>query len=314
MTFDKLRVSIFEAYQNNEISRNTCEDMLESVLDMEGNHIVAEAENARTEFMGVALEAAGGEIEFAAFEKKAATFGQKISNAWEAFKKWVKKIIDSIKAKLGFKKNYKVRISETFDKGMDQIIHAANAIAANAGPKEIAAAIAGIAVSGIGIFKGVKMITKNSSDVEKKAKKATESSNKIIQFFDRLRGKGKTETPTTPANGEQQGADKKTDGGDQTNVVIRKGREFLGFINKGITALRNRFCKNGQWVEIGGPTVEGDLPGEANTVANPTGHHPGTTTEDDYEDNPQVGVNNESTDDIDGDEFDFESMLADLDI
>lgn len=313
MTFDKLRVSIFEAYQNDEISRDTCENMLESVLDMEGKHIVADANAARNEFMSVALEAAGGDVEFAAFEKKATTFGQKIANVWEAFKKWVKKIIDAIKAKLGFKKSYKVRISEGFDKALDQIIHAGNAIAANAGPKEIVAALGGIALTGIGIFKGVKMITKNTKDVEKKAQKATESSNKIIQLFDRIRGKGKTETPNaTPANGEKK-PDAKTDGGDSTNIVISKTREFLDFINKGITALRNKFFKNGQWVEIGGPTIEGDLPGEANTVANPRGHHPGTTTEDDYEDNPQVGVDEHTEIDLDGD-FDFESMLADLDI
>ena len=89
MTFDKLRLSIFEAYQNEEISRDTCQNMLESVTDMEGDHIASEADSVRGSFMGIAMEAANGNVEFAAFEKEAQSFGDKVKGLWEKFKKWL---------------------------------------------------------------------------------------------------------------------------------------------------------------------------------------------------------------------------------
>lgn len=238
MTFDKLRVSIFEAYQNDEISRDTCESMLESVLDMEGNHIVAEAEAARNEFMGVALEAAGGSVEFAVLEKKATTFGQKIANAWEKFKAWVKKIIDNIKAKLGFKKKFTVRVSEQFDKIMDQIIGLGNSIAANAGPKEIFAAVSAVAVAGVGIFKGIKMITKNADDEAKKCWKASEAIKKITEKAHQACTRAKNGGFDTPEEKETAKAYNDIGGnGDNSAGIMSHLRGMLNCIHSGITGI-----------------------------------------------------------------------------
>ncbi len=180
MTFDKLRVSIFEAYQNDEISRETCQDMLESVLNMEGNHIVAEGEAIRSDFMNVALECANGNVEFTALEKKAETFGEKVKAVWEKFKAWVKKIVDGIKNKLFPKKSVSIRISEGFDKALDKASQLVNAVAANADFVKIAEALLGVATAAGAIFAGKKFVTKRADDIHKKILKVSTGFQKLV--------------------------------------------------------------------------------------------------------------------------------------
>lgn len=180
MTFDKLRLSIFEAYQNEEISRDTCQNMLESVMDMEGDHIVAEAEAIRADFMGVALECANGGVEFAAFEKKAETFGDKIKGVWEKFKAWVKKIIDSIKKKVCPKK--KVSVSEQFMAFVDKCINIANGIAANADALTVVKMIGGAIAAAGGIFTGKKLVTMGADRVHDKIISAINGVGKMIDW------------------------------------------------------------------------------------------------------------------------------------
>lgn len=180
MTFDKLRVSIFEAYQNEEISRETCQSMLESVTNMEGDHIVAEGEAIRSDFMNVALECANGNVEFAALEKKAETFGEKVKAVWEKFKAWVKKIVDGIKNKLFPKKPVTVRISEGFDKALDKASQLVNAVAANADFVKIAEALLGVATAAGTIFAGKKFVSKRADDIHKKILKVSTGFQKLV--------------------------------------------------------------------------------------------------------------------------------------
>lgn len=180
MTFDKLRVSIFEAYQNDEISRETCQDMLESVLNMEGDHIVAENEAIRSDFMNVALECANGNVEFTALEKKAETFGEKVKAVWEKFKAWVKKIVDAIKNKLFPKKPVTVRISEAFDKALDKASQLLNAVAANADFVSIAKTLLACAAGTGAILAGNKFVTKRADDVHKKILKVSTGFQKLV--------------------------------------------------------------------------------------------------------------------------------------
>lgn len=178
MTFDKLRLSIFEAYQNEEISRDTCQNMLESVMDMEGDHIVAEAEAIRADFMGVALECANGGVEFAAFEKKAETFGDKVKAVWEKFKAWVKKIVDSIKKKVCPKK--KISVSEEFMKFVDKAISMVNSIKANADLITVAKSVLALVGSVGGIFAGKKMVTKYKDEIHRKLTTAADGVRKVV--------------------------------------------------------------------------------------------------------------------------------------
>lgn len=180
MTFDKLRLSIFEAYQNEEISRETCQNMLESVMDMEGDHIVAEAEAIRADFMGVALECANGNVEFAAFEKKAETFGDKVKAAWEKFKKWVSNIIESIKKKVCPKK--KVSVSEQFLAFLDKCADIANGIAANVDPFTVVKMITATIGTAGAIFTGKKLKTMGADRVHDKIISAINGVGKMIDW------------------------------------------------------------------------------------------------------------------------------------
>lgn len=343
MTFDKLRVSIFEAYQNNEISRNTCEDMLESVLKMEGDHIVAEAENARTEFMGVAMEAAHGGVEFAAFEKKAATFGQKIANAWEKFKAWVKKIIDAIKSKLGFKKSIKIQISEAADKLMDQIIHLGNSIAANAGPKEIVAAIAAVSIAGIGIFKGTHKKTVDAEQSAKKGFKCAGIIHKLVEKFDKKKKDNAQQAPASAdTNGQQPAAE---NGGDSTGQMMSKTRGILNWLNNSIASIRrsigiaagdaadavsdagerlSRKSMEAEYKRLFGKEVDPEMKNKDlwKAIKQKRGDYEDMMNNDNnmadysytYSDLTSGDSMMEMSDDLDNDDFDFESMLDDLDI
>lgn len=178
MTFDKLRLSIFEAYQNEEISRETCENMLESVTNMEGDHIVAEAEAVRADFMGVALECANGNVEFAAFEKQAETFGDKVKAVWEKFKKWVAGIVNAIKKKICPKQ--KISVSEEFMKFVDKATNMVNSIKANADLVTVAKSVLALVGSVGGIFVGKKMVTKYKDEVHKKLITAADGVRKVV--------------------------------------------------------------------------------------------------------------------------------------
>lgn len=187
MTFDKLRLSIFEAYQNEEISRDTCQNMLESVMDMEGDHIASEADSVRGNFMGIAMEAAHGGVEFAAFEKEAQSFGDKVKGLWEKFKKWLQGLIESIQKKLGFKKKHHIDINENMLKLCEKVKQVANGITANADPKALIAGALAIVGAGVGVFVGTRKKRVEAGDAQKKLFGGLKDIKKITDF---LSGKG----------------------------------------------------------------------------------------------------------------------------
>ena len=187
MTFDKLRLSIFEAYQNEEISRDTCQNMLESVMDMEGDHIASEADSVRGNFMGIAMEAANGSVEFAAFEKEAQSFGDKVKGLWEKFKKWLHGLIEAIQKKLGFKKKHHIEINENLLKLCDKVKQVANGITANADPKALIAGALAVVGAGVGVFMGVRKRRVEAGDAQKKLFGGLMDIKKITDF---LSGKG----------------------------------------------------------------------------------------------------------------------------
>ena len=326
MTFDKLRVSIFEAYQNDEISRDTCESMLESVLDMEGNHIVAEAENARTEFMGVAMEAAQGSVEFAAFEKKAESCGDKIKNAWKKFVAWVKKIIDAVKSKLGFKKKWYVQVSDEFDKLIDKVINLANGVTANMSPIQLAGAITGIigavGAAGFGIFKGVKKHRSEAGEQVKKLNKGLNAVHKISSAVSDWYNKDgnivkKVVNPDIEYKDDPKKKDNANKDGDakgSSNILMAGLRKLAGAFNAAITALHKRFGRSDAADNSPETVPDGHVSpkyDDNGTMADGQWMvDQGSATSDFASGNIMA----ESSDNLDDDNFDFESMLADLDI
>lgn len=96
MTYNDLRRSIYESYQSGEISAPQATQMLEKVMDIEGDHIVAEYEALENTFMGVAMEAANGYMDFTDFQEQAQVYTEGVKEIWNKFLDWVKGIISAI--------------------------------------------------------------------------------------------------------------------------------------------------------------------------------------------------------------------------
>nr|DAK53814.1 MAG TPA: hypothetical protein [Caudoviricetes sp.] len=96
MTYNDLRRSIYESYQSGEISGPQATQMLEKVMDIEGDHIVAEYEALENTFMGVAMEAANGYMDFSDFQEQAQVYTEGVKEIWTKFLDWIKGIISAI--------------------------------------------------------------------------------------------------------------------------------------------------------------------------------------------------------------------------
>lgn len=96
MTYNDLRRSIYESYQSGEISGPQATQMLEKVMDIEGDHIVAEYEALESTFMGVAMEAANGYMDFTDFQEQAQIYTEGVKEIWTKFVDWIKGIISAI--------------------------------------------------------------------------------------------------------------------------------------------------------------------------------------------------------------------------
>ena len=110
MTYNDLRRSIYESYQSGEISGPQATQMLEKVMDIEGDHIVAEYEALESTFMGVAMEAANGYMDFSDFQEQAQVYTEGVKEIWTKFLDWVKGIISAIFG-IEFKGNPTIEVS-----------------------------------------------------------------------------------------------------------------------------------------------------------------------------------------------------------
>lgn len=302
MTFDKLRLSIFEAYQNEEISRDTCQNMLESVMDMEGDHIASEADSVRGNFMGIAMEAANGSVEFAAFEKEAQSFGDKVKGLWDKFKKWLHNLIESIQKKLGFKKKHHIEINENLLKLCDKVKQVANGITANADPKALIAGALAVVGAGVGVFMGTRKRKVEAGEAQKKLFSGLKDISKITDF---LSGKG-------GKDGEESGLISSlrkltkpfSDGLSEISKKVGEIADAAGEFVKDRKEIRaaKKAAKNGEGAQEAAPEeVEAEEPtegGDKKTKQEST---------DDFSDGTVFG---ESADE----DFDLDAMLADLDI
>lgn len=168
MTYNDLRRSIYESYQSGEISGPQATQMLEKVMDIEGDHIVAEYEALESTFMGVAMEAANGYMDFTDFQEQAQVYTEGVKEIWDKFVSWLQGIISAIFG-IEFKGNpvipvnaEKVSLYKKFSGLCHEITSGHNA-------PGIAARIAGIAASiGASIFAGrkVKMTYKKFVDLQ----------------------------------------------------------------------------------------------------------------------------------------------------
>lgn len=104
-----LRLFIYEQYGNGQIDRDTARALISRISGPEYYeraylNAMAEIDVAESAFMESALDYANGYADQFTFEAQAETLGQKISNAWKTFKKWVSEMWDKLLKFLGIRK------------------------------------------------------------------------------------------------------------------------------------------------------------------------------------------------------------------
>ena len=168
MTYNDLRRSIYESYQSGEISGPQATQMLEKVMDIEGDHIVAEYEALENTFMGVAMEAANGYMDFSDFQEQAQVYTEGVKEIWDKFVSWLQGIISAIFG-IEFKGNPVIPVNAEKVSLYKKFSGLCHEITSGHSAPGIAARIAGIAASiGASIFAGrkVKMTYKKFVDLQ----------------------------------------------------------------------------------------------------------------------------------------------------
>lgn len=168
MTYNDLRRSIYESYQSGEISGPQATQMLEKVMDIEGDHIVAEYEALESTFMGVAMEAANGYMDFTDFQEQAQVYTEGVKEIWDKFVSWLQGIISAIFG-IEFKGNPVIPVNAEKVSLYKKFSGLCHEITSGHSTPGIAARIAGIAAGiGASIFAGrkVKMTYKKFVDLQ----------------------------------------------------------------------------------------------------------------------------------------------------
>lgn len=118
-----LRLFIYEQYGNGQIDRDTARALISRISGPEYYeraylNAMAEIDAAESAFMESALDYANGNGDQFTFEAQAETLGQKISNAWKSFCKWVAEMWDKALKAIGIRKkepDVKGMVKEKFD-------------------------------------------------------------------------------------------------------------------------------------------------------------------------------------------------------
>lgn len=116
MNFSEMKRDIYESWKDGEITKDTAARLLISFesacIDHELDLAMEAVDNAESSFMESAMHYSSGESTQEVFEAEAKSFGDAVKKAWEAFKKWVKNIVEKIGKKLS-----EIKAKITGDKG-----------------------------------------------------------------------------------------------------------------------------------------------------------------------------------------------------
>ena len=171
MTYNDLRRSIYESYQSGEISGPQATQMLEKVMDIEGDHIVAEYEALESTFMGVAMEAANGYMDFTDFQEQAQVYTEGVKEIWTKFLDWIKGIISAIFG-IEFKGNPTIEVNGDKVSLYQKFTNFCKKITSGKTDEGLIAGLVGLAATaGASIFAGhkVKMKYKKFAEIQKTA-------------------------------------------------------------------------------------------------------------------------------------------------
>lgn len=171
MTYNDLRRSIYESYQSGETSGPQATQMLEKVMDIEGDHIVAEYEALESTFMGVAMEAANGYMDFTDFQEQAQVYTEGVKEIWTKFLDWIKGIISAIFG-IEFKGNPTIEVNGDKVSLYQKFTNFCKKITSGKTDEGLIAGLVGLAATaGASIFAGhkVKMKYKKFAEIQKAA-------------------------------------------------------------------------------------------------------------------------------------------------
>lgn len=182
MTYNDLRRSIYESYQSGEISGPQATQMLEKVMDIEGDHIVAEYEALESTFMGVAMEAANGYMDFSDFQEQAQVYTEGVKEIWTKFLDWVKGIISAIFG-IEFKGNPTIEVNGDKVSLYQKFTAFCKKFTSGKADEGLIAGLVGLAATaGASIFAGhkVKMKYKKFAEIQKAA---VDSGKNVVEWM-----------------------------------------------------------------------------------------------------------------------------------
>lgn len=182
MTYNDLRRSIYESYQSGEISGPQATQMLEKVMDIEGDHIVAEYEALESTFMGVAMEAANGYMDFSDFQEQAQVYTEGVKEIWNKFLDWIKGIISAIFG-IEFKGNPTIEVNGDKVSLYQKFTAFCKKFTSGKADEGLIAGLVGlVATAGASIFAGhkIKMKYKKFAEIQKAA---VDSGKNVVEWM-----------------------------------------------------------------------------------------------------------------------------------
>ena len=161
MNYNKIKLSIYESYSNNEITFEAANTLIDKIDDAVADSIVSEMADAENEFINTSLsivtESAGIDV----LTEAAKTFGDKVKALWNRFKSWVKTIIDKILGRKKQAEGTKVVAHPKLKSAMDSMSKAISKLKSARTAAECAAALAAIAGATVAVKKYNKLKVQN---------------------------------------------------------------------------------------------------------------------------------------------------------
>ena len=163
MTYNKLKLSVYESYSNNEITYEETRHLIDKIDNMHIDSIVYEVTEAENAFIEKSLSVFTESADVDVLTEAAKTFGDKIKALWAKFKAWVKTVIDKIIGRKTKSKETKVVADPKLKDAMTDMSKATSKLKSARTAAEIAAALAAVAAATIGIKKYNKLKVENST-------------------------------------------------------------------------------------------------------------------------------------------------------
>lgn len=163
VTYNKLRLSVYESYSNNELTFEAANHIINKIDDMYADSLVNEMAAAENEFINTSLSVVTESASMEVLTEAAKTFGEKVKALWAKFKAWVKTIIDKILGRKKQAEGTKVVAHPKLKSAMDKMSKAISKLRSARTVAECAAALAAIAAATVGIKKYNKLKVQNEN-------------------------------------------------------------------------------------------------------------------------------------------------------